>query len=283
MLLSSHIVNANRTATQNDLVGGFYPIGVGLEPFLHLFSDVKSFSISAVGIIDRSLAISFGSSDAYAGINTLQNGADNSPVSISNVNGSSMRSIIPIGQLTLAGQPLPVTPSTLVDYAFHSLGNGAGNLRIDFGRTLIKNGLFYPRISLNFSNGLTSEPIGRPVGVVDFAGYGSIPIYGGVVVNGIVIASAAGSIAINEKYSELRTASFSASVGSVVTFSAPRALQSLSNYTKAYFGAVAALVTATDHSLSVTVPENAKSGPVRFEANSPLFDTFLSYDSVVIS
>ena len=277
-----HFINPNRYPKSSDLIGGSYPLGLSLDKFLDLFNDAKSISFNGFAIIDSTLAQNIAASSITEGLSNL-NGANNSAQS-SSFAGISKRKIIPIGQLTSSGEELAASkiPSCLIDYPFHSAGGSGGLMTIDFGFTLVVGGLFYPKINIQFSNGMGSSASGIFVGSISFAGYGDIPIYGGSAVDGINIGFAGGSISVAERYSYLRADSLTASVSSTVRLVATSPMTNLTAYKTAYFGSAKARVEASDKALSITVPENAKSGPIRISSDDPL-DTFLTYDEIRIS
>ncbi len=284
MLHTKHIINPNRVATNADLLSGPYPIGLTVEQFLDLFSDVKSFEGNGISIVDNTIIQQFGATDPATALSQLNQAVGNN--NFSSFGGASSRSVVPVGQLTSAGlEPtnLSVIPSALVDYPFHLIGGGGAYVKIDFGRTLCFADLLYPYIEILFSTGMGNTTGGRIVGTIYFESYGGIPIFGGAGLSSLSIPFVGGFIRVKERYSSLRSSALSASPNAQLTFTAQSPLANLASYTAAYFGSVRVDTSPTASTINVTVPQNAKSGPVRFESHSPQFDTFLSYDDIRVA
>lgn len=280
MLLHRHIVNPSKVALFSDLSGGNYPVGLAVEDFLYLFSDARAFKISAFAFIDDSLARQAGSSDIAGQLDSLNSIGQNPLV---NLTAQTARQIIPIGKLDKNGKELIASPNTMVDYPLHIGGNQDGTLTIDFGKTLLTADLLMPWIQIDFSNGFTSKQQGTIVGGVSFLNYGFIPIYSGTVDVGLVIGSAGGKIELAENYSSLISKTIFLPIGGQLILETDSDMQNLSLYSQAFFGAASSSILGAQKQLTIKVPENAKSGPVRIEASSPQFDSFLTYQEFIVS
>lgn len=279
MLFSKHIINPSRVATAADLAGA-YPIGLSVEQFLDLFADVKSFSANGTSVIDTSSI----TNDAYLIQGSLNNLDSFNAGGTAVFAGSSKRKILPVGVLQSSGADLlpGKAPNALVDYPVHSMGGSGGLITIDFGKTVCYAGLLFPHFLVQFSTGMGNLASGAPVGFISFEKYGIIVINGGPQVSSPAIGFASGSIQVKERYSSLRADSLQARVGADLTFTSGAVQTSFASYQNAFFGAARAEVSSSASTLSVTVPVNAKSGPVRFASEGPQFDSFLSYDEIQI-
>lgn len=284
MIFNKGVIDPNRTARPSDLISGPYPIGLSLDKFLDLFADVKSLDGDGLALIDNTLSNNIAATDIIGSlININQFGANDS---VSSFAGSSERKVVPIGQLNLDGTPFAESrrPSTLCDYPTHLIGSGGGGtIAIDFGRTLIYAGLYYPYILVQFSNGMSNIAGGTIVGDITFDGYGSIPVYGGPELGALSVGLVVGSLKVSERFSSLRTDSLTVAPNSSITFSTKGPFSKLSKYKRAFFGSAQVSTSTSANSITMTVPINATSGPVRFESDGPLYDTFLSYDSITIA
>lgn len=284
MLYTKHIINPSRVAKASDLSTGPYPIGMTVEKFLDLFADAKSIEGSGFSLIDNTLLAQFGTTDPVAALSNLNQAAGKGDT-VSVFSGSSRRTISVVGQLTKTGAEPSVsaTPTSLVNYPVHTIGGGSGSIQIDFGRTLCAADLLYPYILIRFSTGMGNTAPGQIVGNMVFEGFGSIPIRSGTAVSSFSAGFAGGTIRIKERYSSLRADSINVGKGTTLTFRPNAPMTDLARYKTAYFGPVRVVTQPTAQYITVTVPPNAKSGPVRFEADSPLYDSFLSYDEITIS
>lgn len=284
MLYNPSVVDPNRVATAADLQTT-HPIGMTLDKFMDFFADVKSIEVNGAGIIDETVSKTFLATNIIEALAALAAVADSATNAV--FVGTSRRRILPVGTLNADGTELRQSqrPTTLVDYPVHSAGGGGGGfIEINFGKSLTFAGLFYPYINIQFSNGMGNTAGGIPVGSIIFDGYGEILIYGGPDVDGVLKQGlAAGRISIKERYSDLRATSLQVNAGGQLVFQPSKQMRFLDTYKTAFFGATEAQVNASVSSLTVQVPLNAKSGPVRLLSTGPQFDSFLSYDNITIA
>ena len=281
MLHSKHIINPNRIASNSDLnSGGNYPIGLNLENFMDLYHDVKSFTFSLFSLVDNSQFGGGDISNIMEALQAIEDSANSS--SVSSASGVTTRSIRPVGLLDANGEePLTSqTPTALREYPIHSGGRNSALISINFGKTLLRNGLFYPEIIVTFSNGVASNTSGAIVGSVSFGSFGEIILFGGNV-NPLSFVTANGSVEINERYSSITASVLEAKIDGSITF-AGGGLTNLEDYITAFMGHAQAPVQFNGSSLVFTIPKFARSGPVRFESSNNPMDAFYTYQSIRI-
>lgn len=277
-----HTINCNRNPSTQDILGGNYPISMNLDNFMDLFTDVKSLNVNA-SVLSLNISASVTDSpDVTDFTDTTSSNTSDDSVFI----GSSVRIIKQVGQINkdFSNLLISLAPTALCEYPYFSSGgatnSGGAILIIDLGKTLFSDGLFFPWISLSFSNGAGSGSGGLVLGSITFDRYGEIPIFAGDSVGAVTLAIAGGQITVQDRYSSLQLSSQNVSSGDSLTITTPDSasrLLDLSIYTKAYFGAVQTATEASKTSLSITVPENAESGPIRIEGPLPnSFDFFLT-------
>lgn len=271
-----HPINSKNMAKATDMgAGTAYPLILSMDKFLDLLNDVKSLEVAAAAIVDNSALQALGAFDmatALALIDSFGSSSDSSHIA-----DTSSRRIKQIGNMKADNsEPLPAQiASMLSEYPVFTAGGQGGIFTLDFGKTLFLQGSFLPYCELLFSNGMGSTRGGAPVGGVSFSDYGHIPIYGGDNVNGLSFLLAEGVIEVKERFSDLVPSTTNAKVGEKLTFTAANPTK-LDIYKWAYFGSLKTPVVATAKSLQITVPQYAKSGPIRIESEGPLFDFFLT-------
>lgn len=276
MFGQKHTVNSRKFARAADLVGGRYPIGLTVEKYMDLFSDVKRFSVSLFSLVDSSLTAGISASNINEALNAIN---DSSGSSSSNSGaGSTNRQIKALGLMNADGSDLTESqrPSATCNYPRHTYTNGQTSITIDFGRSLFYDGLLYPYFEVTFANGTSNLAVGAIIGGVDFEGYGQIPIYSGSV-STLNFVYAFGSLSVEERYSSLISSVVDIGRNSSVTLNA-NGLSNLSNYTKAYFGAFESTAIGNNQNIIISAPDSAFSGPIRIESLDP-YDSFLTYQN----
>ncbi len=280
MRFSNHIIDCERgSAAASRVLRGAYPIGFTLEQFLHLFADAKSIYINAIYMTTSANNAFFGSITEFLSM-------DPNTTTINTIAGLSRRRTYPIGFLENNGsdQIQSHRPTALTYFPFHTTGSGGGYLTIDFGRTLLYAGLFFPYIEISFAEGAGSLATGNIIGSVSFDPYGSIAIYDSPSASPLNFTVALGRIEIREFFSFLRSSRRTFQVGEQIQLdSVGGSLSDLRYYTSAFFGNIKVPIFPSDDSISITIPQGAKSGPILLARDEPHYDKFLSYDEFTIS
>ena len=234
----------------------YHPIGLSVERFLHYFSRVESFEVSLSSVVETLVGGS-PPSNVVDGLAALSSSSGSSYVF---GNGVSTRATIDASENVRA------------EYPRFSFSSGGASLIVDFGRSVLYLGQLYPWIEVSFSNGVSSVPAGRAVGTVSIFG-NSLPLYSSDSYSQIY---AAGRVDELHSFDEVKLLSTS---GRSATFSLP---SHLSQYTSAKIGSAACQVQIQGEKATVGIPQNAKSGHVRFSSNGP-HSSFLSLDRVILS
>lgn len=256
-----------RDMVSSTFPSGPYPIGFTLEDYLDLYLNVASLRFSILGIV------------------TLLTTDDSGTVILTDpqstsFSGSTSRRMKFIGALNDDGSELSNSqkPNTAMDYPIHLAGGGTSLLIIDFGKTLYYGGLYFPEISIEMSNGMTSTEVGDAIGSVTFGSYGSIAMYATEGFSAVCI----GSISIRERYSSLLPLVKLVSPGEQITFypyedDFTTFVRDIDNIylsgRRCDFDI--STINTDQSSISITVPQGAKSGRFSFETESP-FNYFRS-------
>jgi hypothetical protein len=239
---------------------------------LDFWSDVKALDVSIEAVtLPLSQSLSLG--NAVEGLGALQEANGESRASLRTRVHRQMRQI---GLLNADGSEslLSAAPTSFSEYPVFSGGNSGGTFSINFGQTLFYIGNFLPKVDVLMANGLSNSAGGGLVGFVNFASYGSISMFG-------EYGYCLGSVSIAERYSEIQMQGNTFSVGQTITLNCA-GLTEMDKYTLAYFGVASSPVSYDGENLLIVVPQNAKSGPLRIESQSPQFD-FLLTEPVFIS
>lgn len=260
MLYSFHVIDPKRTLTNADIGGGNYPITLTLEQFLDLFNFVKAIDVS---LFTYSTELGNLPSNIQESIE-----AGNNNPQIYSFSGRLQRTIRPVGLLNTDGTELANPPTAQVDYPFFSGGRNGALIQIDLGKTKFLNGVFYPYMDIITSTGADLGS-SRAIGVVNFEGYGSFALRSN---NSIV---GGGSMRVSERYDSLVLPRLTVSPHDNIVVTSNASLTNLERYTIGYIGNKKVTVTATANTLSLTLPEEVKSGPIRFETDGATeFDSF---------
>lgn len=249
----NHPIQGNNVASNSDILSDNYCITMNLDKFLDFWNDIHSLEVSIIaGTLGDGIVNVSNLSDAFLALNTI-----NTSTNISAI-GACYRKILPVGLLKQDGS-LPLlsqTPNTILDYPIFDIGI----LKINFGESKYRDGLFYPRIELNMGADFGFN--GILIGGIDFEGYGFIPIYTSIDI--LQRPFAFGSVRIKNRYSDIKSSSRNLAPGSSFRATYPLDFD-LSDYKYIYFGGVRKDLNAFGGLISVQIPENAKPGLVSIE------------------
>ena len=253
-------------------------ISLSTVDYLDAISDIKTFKVNTIASITPLISNNTLPTNILDAITALSNVSSTKLQSIFNT-VETQRTILNIGNVSdKFDETLDPNSKTgsLIDAPYFN--SNAPNISIDFRNLQFLDGRVFPAFYFSIFSELSSN---GPYFVGSCSTpWGNVPIYSSVdIAQNIVVASM--SIEISERFSDIVANSYSVSPGSTLTFTAQNGVKGLSGFKKAFFAEVSADVIATDKTLSLTVPTNAKSGPVRFEQHEPLFNAFYTADITV--
>lgn len=195
--------------------------------------------------------------------------------------GVTTRQIKASGGLNSDGSALPASkaPTTCGEYPVHTFSSGGVSFIMDLGFIYSAAGIYYPKISIQLSNGVTNTA-GSYIGSVIFDRFGAVPLLSDGSISVLSIA-AFGSITINERYDSLQMSPIGGNAGTVVTLSPINAEQfsGFKDVTSVFINDVPITNfsiggTPTQQTIQVTIPQGARSGFITFLTSGK--DKFLS-------
>ena len=249
-----------------------HPLGLSLENYLDLYFQIHSFSFSLSSLNLNPFGFIGSISNLTEGLIELEamNNSNNDVISVS---GTITRKSFFIGNLNDDGTELlnSRSPTTSLDYPIFSGGFGGALVNINLGKTFFNGALYYPEITIVFSNGMASNASGNAAGFVSFGQFGQITVYTGTLLFGFV----SGAITPKEHYSELVCTPERTAVGSRVIVKCANGASALLNTIDEVYlnGAKCEFVkTAIDnvnYQLEIVIPPRAKTDQLIFIKKSP--------------
>lgn len=230
----------------------YFPIGLSLENYQQLFYSIHSFKISIFSVItdltpDSSNTILLTTSETTT------------------VGGEAKRKIHLIGSLQENGLDLPESQKPYVsrDYPSFVGGTSGGIVSINLGRTIFYNSLYYPEIFIQMANGVSSIG-GVGIGSVNLSSFGEIPMYRSSGFEGVCI----GEIEIKERYDSYFpvTAAGSEILIQNLNLELNGVFSEIDNI---YLNNKLCNFSVNGSSLTVTIPDSAKSGTLLVECLNP--------------
>jgi hypothetical protein len=231
----------------------YHPVALTVEKFLYYFSRVESFSVSLSSVVEP-LAGGSPPSNIVDGLATL---SSSSSASYLFGNGETARVSIDGGE------------NVRSEYPRFSFSRGGASIIVDFGKSVMYFGLLYPWVEIDFANGVSSASAGRTVGNVSIFG-SAVPLYSSDAYSQIFAGGRVEELRAFDQVKLLTSSNTSATFAFPFGFGA---------YTETSLGGVNCPNSIQGEKITVSIPQNAKSGHVRFSSNGP-HSSFLSIDRV---
>jgi hypothetical protein len=229
----------------------YHPVGLPLEKFLYCFSRVKSFQVVLSSIIEPLSTASL-PSNISEGLASLS--ASTSGSSLSG-NGETLRA-------TFEG-----SQNVIAEYPRFSFSRGGCSIVVDFGRSVLYFGLFYPWVEVSFANGVSSSGGARAVG--------SVSIFGSVL--SLYSNDTTSQVYAQGRVDELYSFDSLKLVSNSKTSARFSGARNFQEYMNATLDGLACQVSTQGDFLDLSLPANAKSGHVRFSSDGP-HSSFFSLD-----
>lgn len=270
--------------------GGFvgddlHPIGVNDDQIWSLYYNIARMRCSIITVNYDGLLLPFvpiSVVEALAAIEFTQTSLEN----ISTIDSIMKRKIEFPGKLNSDGTELRESqkPRVGVDYPIFYNQTGEGIIEINLGDLIYNGVLWFPKITIDLNNGLTSRGIGGIVGAITFNPFGMIPVYTGSSIIGI----GDGNITIDMEITNLVLENKIAGEGQVVVIRpiGNSKFNILSDIKEVFLNEKPCAfnvqsLNPNQQRINISIPQNGKSGTFTFRSKDP-FNEYICFDQITI-